>query len=50
MIQKRKWYWWHMPFLDYARKYNEEVISTTNTRKMNFFQPLHVCQLAPYMG
>jgi hypothetical protein len=37
MIQKRKWYCGHVSFLDYARKYNEEVISTTNPRKMNFF-------------
>jgi hypothetical protein len=37
MIQKRKWYWWHVSFLDCAREYNEEVISTTNPRKMNFF-------------
>jgi hypothetical protein len=37
MIQKRKWYWWNVSFLDYARKYNEEVISTAYPREMNFF-------------
>jgi hypothetical protein len=37
MIQQRKWYWWRVSFLDYGRKYNEEVISKTNPRKMNFF-------------
>jgi CRISPR/Cas system CMR-associated protein Cmr5 small subunit len=26
-----------LSFFDYARKYNEEVISITNPRKMNFF-------------
>jgi hypothetical protein len=36
MIEKRC-YWWHVSFLDYARKYNEEVISATNPRKINFF-------------
>jgi hypothetical protein len=37
MIQKRKWYWWHVSFLDYARKYIEEVMPVTNPRKRNFF-------------
>jgi hypothetical protein len=37
MIQKRKWYWWHVPFLDCARKYNEEVMPITNPREINFF-------------
>jgi hypothetical protein len=50
MVQKIKWYWWHVSFLDYARKYNEEVISITNPRRRNFFKPLHVCQLASCMG
>jgi hypothetical protein len=27
MAQKREWYWWQVSFLDYARKYTEEVIS-----------------------
>jgi hypothetical protein len=50
MIPERKWYWWHVSFLDYARKYIEEVMLIINPRKRNFSQPLHVCQLAPYMG
>jgi hypothetical protein len=37
MTQKRKWYWWHVSFLDYARKYNEGVISITYPREINFF-------------
>jgi hypothetical protein len=37
MIQKRKWYGGHVSFLKYARKYNEEVISTTNPRNMTLF-------------
>jgi hypothetical protein len=37
MIHKRKWFWWHVSFLEYVRKCNEEVISITNPRKVNFF-------------
>jgi hypothetical protein len=37
MMQKRKWYWWHVSFLGYARKYIEEVMPVINPRKRNFF-------------
>jgi hypothetical protein len=48
VFYKRRWHWWHVPFLNYARNY-EDVISTTNPSKRKVFQPLNVCHLAPYI-
>jgi hypothetical protein len=37
MIQKIKWYWWHVSLLDYAGKYIEEVMPIANPTKRNVF-------------
>jgi hypothetical protein len=47
MMQK-KWYWWHMSSLDYARKYNEEVITKLIQEKLTYSN-LCTCANLPHI-